>query len=797
VTFDEMVVRATGEAPYEYQRFLATDGPPEVLSVPTGSGKTLAAVLPWLYRRRFHPEPEVRRTTPRRLVVVLPMRVLVEQTVESVERWLRRLDLQGDVGLHVVMGGEPLTAEWRRNPEQDQVVIGTLDMILSRCLNRGYGASRFSWPIDFGLLNNDCHFVFDEVQLMGPGLATSRQLEGLRRAIGTAVPCSSMWMSATIPDESLATVDAPVVGRRLSLDEADRSGPLLRRLTATKRVCEIATDANRHARSLAEAAIAMHVPGTLSLVVCNTVRAARDVHAALRSSDAVSELVLVHSRFRPGDRRARVSEALAPIDPAGPGRVIVTTQVIEAGVDISANVLVTESAPWSSIVQRAGRCNRDGTSDAAVFAWVRVPKPNPYAAADVEAAEHALTALEGQSLDAETIAALDVCESVPVHHVVRRRDLVQLFDTMPDLTGDDLDVSRFIRDADDVDVLVAWREAVDEDGGSVPAGPPPMRDELCPVPVGELRAWSNDHPLFAWDRVDGGWYRTRPSEVTPGATLVALARAGGYVRATGWDAGSREVVDLSVSGQHDGVDAEDEDMAAEPLSATGMWVELGQHSRDVSDRFDDLVGAIEMPGLSDDHLAAARRAALLHDVGKVHPTFQEMLRRAADGARVPEDGVVLAKSVGQSRMSGSRRYFRHELASALALMSDGAVAIDDLDERDLCRYLVAAHHGRVRMSIRALPDEHPGEGGATTALGVHDGERLPPFESGNIFVPESVLSLALMNLGGDGASASWSARACRLRDRGDLGVFRLAFLEALLRLADWRASAEPGAVIDA
>ncbi|MQA17486.1 MAG: DEAD/DEAH box helicase, partial [Pseudonocardiaceae bacterium] len=79
-SFQDLVRAAAGFPPYAYQRRLAKEGPAEVLEVPTGAGKTLAAVLPWLYRRRFHPDPHVRQSTPRRLVLVLPMHVLVEQT---------------------------------------------------------------------------------------------------------------------------------------------------------------------------------------------------------------------------------------------------------------------------------------------------------------------------------------------------------------------------------------------------------------------------------------------------------------------------------------------------------------------------------------------------------------------------------------------------------------------------------------------------------------------------------------------------------------------------------------------
>src|SRR5690349_13436621 len=94
-SFDDFVRRAThaeltggGAGPYPYQQRLADEGLPGLLRVPTGAGKTLAATLPWLYRRRFHPDEAVRSSTPRRLVIVLPQRALVEQTYRAVGGWL-------------------------------------------------------------------------------------------------------------------------------------------------------------------------------------------------------------------------------------------------------------------------------------------------------------------------------------------------------------------------------------------------------------------------------------------------------------------------------------------------------------------------------------------------------------------------------------------------------------------------------------------------------------------------------------------------------------------------------------
>jgi len=112
------------------------------------------------------------------------MRTLVEQTSEEIREWLGKLGsanlLRGRAPQVVVlMGGEEIDCEdrkWDIDPAAETILIGTQDMLLSRALNRGYGMSRFRWPVHYALLNNDCLWVFDEVQLMGAGLPTTSQL---------------------------------------------------------------------------------------------------------------------------------------------------------------------------------------------------------------------------------------------------------------------------------------------------------------------------------------------------------------------------------------------------------------------------------------------------------------------------------------------------------------------------------------------------------------------------------------------------------------------------------------------
>src|SRR5660397_86681 len=298
--------------PYPYQERLALEPWPDLLHIPTGLGKTAAVILAWLWKRGWRPA-ESRNTmdavdaeTPRRLVYCLPMRVLVEQTTENVRRWLERLGVggeagQGRVSVHLLMGGEEDLKSWTEHPEEDMIIVGTQDMLLSRALMRGYGMSRYQWPVHFALLHNDAFWVYDEVQLMGPALTTSAQLEGFRRSAGTepALPTRSLWLSATLNADWLDTVDLrPYRGRLVGMElgEEEKQTPAVRQrreATKTLRRAETTLTSDHtnkqglldYADSLAQEVLQEHNETGDTLVVVNTVDRAQALYDALQKQD--------------------------------------------------------------------------------------------------------------------------------------------------------------------------------------------------------------------------------------------------------------------------------------------------------------------------------------------------------------------------------------------------------------------------------------------------------------------------------------------------------------------------------
>lgn len=695
--------------PFAYQRQLAIlDEPlPSLINVPTGAGKTAAIIGAWLWRRLHRPA-----SVGRRLVYCLPMRTLVEQTGNVAKKAIESLSLQSRFRVHTLMGGE-VDSKWESEPERECIIIGTQDMLLSRVLNRGYAMSRYKWPVHFGLLNNDCLWIFDEIQLMGNGLATSAQLAAFKQGFKTAGHAHSLWMSATLKKDWLKTVDWKEKIAALevfSLSNADRESTVLSARLKAVKVLRKADEQCRLPKGLAEFVKGRHQFGTQTLVVVNTVKRAREVYQELNrlcgKTDA-PQVELIHSRFRPAERKSWQKLFEDKSYTQGAGRIIIATQVVEAGVDISSKLLITDLAPFSSLVQRFGRCNRNGEHEQAEIFWIDRPTTKdkiaekaeleegdkrdvakPYDWQALETAQKLVEKLGSASPD--DLARVSYNEPYQPTHVLRRRDLVDLFDTTPDLSGYDLDISRFVRDSDERDVAVAWHELKGEKPDK--NEPRPSRNELCAVPINnELTDFLKSTRAWTWDALEGEWIEVKPSNLRAGMMILLDVKSGGYDKRLGW-CGKEAKKPVPPIEKEERNSEPEEAYPDDRLSAGRYTQKLAAHSLETRDMLEKILGALNLPDL-EKFKAELLATAQHHDWGKAHKIFQQTLH----GTETAEQDFspLLAKS--ESNRKHKRKMFRHELASALALLQTNA--------SDLTVYLAACHHGKVRLSIRALPGE--------------------------------------------------------------------------------------------
>lgn len=758
--------------PFPYQQTLAQTAWPDFLEIPTGLGKTAAIILAWLYKRQVEQDAD----TPRRLVYCLPMRVLVEQTQANIACWLKQLNLQHQVNVHILMGGED-GQSWVMQPETDAILIGTQDMLLSRALMRGYGVSRYQWPVHFALLHNDALWVFDEVQLMGTGLSTSAQLEAFRRALPISAATKSLWVSATLNRDWLNTVDfAEYLPKAtcLPLSNAEQTLPeVQRRIRAIKRLskaaCELTAETKKtYIAQLAEQVSRNHQPGTNSLVIVNRVERAQQLYAQLKKQKPAAELLLVHARFRLQERQ-QLNQGLQQTAPEA-GRIIIATQAIEAGVDISSKTLFTEIAPWASLVQRFGRCNRYGeyneTGGADIF-WIDIldeKEASPYAPEDFALSRSHLLSLES----AAPSKLPKVTAEQAIHPVIRKKDFLDLFNTDADLSGFDTDISQFIRDQGTPQLRVFWRD-IDRPQSEEPQ---PLHAELCPVSMGQIKDYFKDkeRAAFVWDGLAKNWKKI--DQPFPGMTLLLPARYGGYDVESGFDPTQKQAVPVALSETAQSDDSFTGDQDSRKTKA----IELPGHLRHVFEHAQQLVNQVQTQATGKH---AVITAAAWHDVGKAHDVFQHTMLQ---DERL-SDERLWAKSAANA--SHQRRYFRHELASMLAWLLNNA----EHPQRDLIAYLIVAHHGKVRLSLRALPDEKPPKDRPHIlyARGVYQGDRLPEVVVLDQVMPATELRLELMQLGEtDVMGPSWTTRVHNLLR--EHGPFELAWYETLVRIADWRAS---------
>lgn len=872
-SFDEYFKNLTGirSGPHPWQKNLAESNicTNRLIRIPTGFGKTYGILSAWLWHRIYH----TNQNWPRRLVWCLPMRVLVEQTAMAIRNALRGLKIlwengshENQVGVHTLMGGSD-AGEWHLFPEECAVLIGTQDMLLSRAMNRGYGSPRARWPMEFGLLNQDCLWVMDEVQLMDVGLATASQLQAFReedRKAGRMIKfCATWWMSATLQAgwllKSPDTLEMVQKRDLTEISEPDRMGHLWNsvkkpfRLEPPKSCHEIAGLVSEYCDQQAG------TMGTI-LVVVNTVDRAIEIYKALQKEKALeqteADLRLIHSRFRPIERKVWSEEFLhRKACSAQANRIIVSTQVIEAGVDISADLLITELAPWASLVQRIGRCARWGGSALVTIVDLYSDDEKaaaPYAGDDIDAAREALRRFDSKDFSPFRLEAFEkenpeLCEKLyrfSPQHLLLRHEIEDLFDTTPDLSGADIDISRFIRSGDERDLHVFWSK-MPAYGGPEPELRP-VRDELCAVPFLKAREWlcgketktvrnpklKDKMRAWVWDWLDGIWRRAKRADLIPGRTVLVEAGCGGYDRSIGWCPESQKPVSPLEKTGTGLSELSDMELESESSSVHNAWQTIAVHGRETGHIARKIARII-----SPEHEALLGIVGRWHDVGKAHPAFNNSINSPErpdrrDLAKAPQNAWLPLSQLYPMNGEKRRAGFRHELVSVVAMFavvqgnnpdhpallgpwrsfleasgfspaplvepksshSPLEQEILDLNSEsfDLAAYLICAHHGKIRMTWHASPLDQAANDEHLRIMGVKDGDFIPSItlvDSRNAYsrLPGFKVDLSPANAGLNPSTGSgWTERVLRLLNQ--YGPFALAWLEAIFRAADQRAS---------
>ena len=862
--------------PYPWQRRLydrlIKGNVPDALGIPTGLGKT-SVISIWLIALSDSLRRQGAVRVPTRLVYVVDRRVIVDQASDTARQIADAIGRAGGAAARLAPlsvstlrggGGMADGRDWLRNPDKPAVIIGTVDMVGSRLFFSGYGAGKKIRPFYAGMLGQDSLVVLDEAHL-SPALEQSL---GDMRKMASDVPHAlrppkAIFMSATrrpasdaldvlsLDDADLqhkAVRDRYDAQKALSLADAEQSDlPSVIASEALKmdgrtivyvqkpsdaaRVTKILQDEGKDAVMLTGTLRGFErdlltrcaePPRTPGVVPCTGSGTARP-----GTNSAEQPPPGVRARGTPPDdetlRRAEIfCRFVRP--PDGGGRVqcyLVSTSAGEVGADFDADDMVSDIAPFDSLVQRLGRVNRSGgrSSKAVVVHSDAAMRKNRAVSSQLEATLALLRDLTaGGTFDASprnlnaipperTAGALspspdtqpltrDIVdmwsmtsiyeEYAPrprVHHWLRghdprpvpetyvawRDDVGELAKHGADAIGRILDVYPLLPHETARDSAFNVKKVIEKIALGHPGARAIIRKYDSSVSVKRIGDIDDDDLHYSTlllpcavgglddagalgpsagrvtDVADVAQYKERHRirvKIENDGTVTLAGDHGGLADGDGLGAWAAEhpcmnLVGAVVTDLHE---ADYEEPIEElryyvakpdsPYSASTRQQLLSDHHEAVRNEAASIAKGL---GLDADLADAVVRAAEHHDLGKSHRHWQECMH-----CRGPEP---LAKTASRRRplnLGG----FRHEFESVRRI----ADALGGCRERDLALHLIAAHHGWARPCFR--PNASPDASDEDHRLVM--------------------------------------ARYASLQKR--FGPWGLAWLEGLLRGADWRAS---------
>jgi len=337
-----------GFQPYPFQTEIAEkilcEGLPLLIKSPTGSGKTESILAPFFLQfieNKFCIAP--------RLIYVLPMRALVNSLLERIRRYAKKIS--NYISVKIQHGDTPDAPFFIAD-----VVITTLDQFV-------YGFARASRQVGnhidmpAGAIASSL-VVFDEAHMYRDEFTFSIMRAIMEILYESKIPF--VVMTATMPESLEKSLFENIKDYAKIIGEDVVSSEL------QIKICDEPLYENNEVNINDKLLRIMKKKKTL--IVLNQVKRAQKVYEEIKKKLGLNEkqIVLLHSRFTKKDRERHENTALSLIPHKEDGEIkipkeagiVVSTQVLEAGIDFSAELLLTEVAPADCLVQRAGRCAR-------------------------------------------------------------------------------------------------------------------------------------------------------------------------------------------------------------------------------------------------------------------------------------------------------------------------------------------------------------------------------------------------------------------------------------------------------
>lgn len=321
------------------------------LTVPTGGGKTLASL-------RFALHHAERRKLDR-IIYVIPFTSIIDQNAKVVRDILEPEDFPHDKGKVVLEHHSSVTPEkqtWREKMLCENwdapVVYTTMVQLLETLFGSGTRGARRMHQLANAVL------IFDEIQTL-----PIRCVHLFNNAINfLSEQCNSTVVLCTATQPLLHKVAVDQGAIRLA--EGHEIVSDVRQLFADLKRVEIIDQRRPNGWTFVEIAdlARAEVERVEScLVIVNTKDAAKQIFLACQSLVNADSLFHLSTDMCPMHRKSELAKIKSRLE-FGLPTLCVSTQLIEAGVDVDFGAVIRSTAGLDSIAQAAGRCNRNGRS---------------------------------------------------------------------------------------------------------------------------------------------------------------------------------------------------------------------------------------------------------------------------------------------------------------------------------------------------------------------------------------------------------------------------------------------------
>jgi len=345
--------------PYDYQKSVANKllgGTNIIITVPTGAGKTWASVIPFLYAQTYNQD------FPQKMIYSLPLRTLANSIFTDVSKVLKEKKLlENTTSIHT---GEFKTDE---HFEKD-IVFSTIDQTLSNFLCFPLSLSKRQANINAGALIGS-YLVFDEFHLLDPKLSMATTI-GMLKTLKNL--CRFCIMTATLSEKYINELKNTLNAEVISINNFPKDLVKINSLKVpigyeTKKTVIVKNETIN-----AQIILKHHKKKTI--VICNRVEKAQQLYEDINCSTIKglnkSNIICLHSRFFDADRKQKEEDLKRLFGNINEeNAILIATQVIEAGMDISCDTMHLEISPINSFLQRAGRCARWENEYGKIFVY--------------------------------------------------------------------------------------------------------------------------------------------------------------------------------------------------------------------------------------------------------------------------------------------------------------------------------------------------------------------------------------------------------------------------------------------